>query len=145
MSDRLAIMNREVRRRYRQVEGPAAPDHMILATILGGYPDVVEQLGGDPDRLLRSVGLDSPAFRAPGIRISFQQFQRLMGRTVAVLNCPEFGLKLAEPEVGPEIVPELDQLIRKAPSLEDVFSVCSTRLDALSRLRDQLRHRSSPS
>jgi AraC-like DNA-binding protein len=93
-------------------------------------------MGGNPGRLLSTVGLDEAALSEPAGRISFDQFQRLVGGTATALGRADFGMRLAEPKAGPEIMRPLEQLIRNAPSLAEAFEICSTRTDAFSSAID---------
>ena len=69
---------------------------LIRSTNMWGYPDLVRELGGDPGPLLARCHL------APGVEneedafVSIEAFVRLLETSAAELDCPDFGLRLAQ-------------------------------------------------
>lgn len=107
-------------------------EHTISATILTGYKELVQALGGDPVKLLASAGLDRGFLFVSPRRLLFSQFERLIHRTVAALKCADFGVRLAERHRTLELLPPLAGIIRNAPSLTTLFHCCAERTDLLS-------------
>jgi AraC-like DNA-binding protein len=76
--------------------GQAEVFDVVHARILRFFPDLVDQLGGDPRRLMQQVGIH------PGKRLSeggsdatYRQIVRLMEVAATHLRCPDFGMRLA--------------------------------------------------
>jgi AraC-like DNA-binding protein len=69
---------------------------MVQAQSLRGYLELVTDLGGNPARLLRNAGVDPTALDQLTAFISFDAMTDLLERTAADLDCPDFGLRLAE-------------------------------------------------
>jgi AraC-like DNA-binding protein len=69
---------------------------MVRAQAIRGYRQLVTELGGNPSRLLRKAGVKASALDQPAAFISFVAMIRLLEQTAAELDCPDFGLRLAE-------------------------------------------------
>jgi AraC-like DNA-binding protein len=69
---------------------------MVRAQTIRGYRELVNELGGNPTRLLRKAGIDPAALNQLSAFISFESLIDLLERSAADLECPDFGLRLAE-------------------------------------------------
>ncbi len=69
---------------------------MIRAQSLRGYRHLVSDLGGNPTRLLRKAGIDPAALDQLTTFISFEDMIDLLECSATDLDCPDFGLRLAE-------------------------------------------------
>ncbi|MET0363589.1 MAG: AraC family transcriptional regulator ligand-binding domain-containing protein [Sphingobium sp.] len=64
------------------------------------FPELVEELGGDPHALLTESGIDADAFLAGKVRASYRQTVELMELSAARLACPDFGMRLGSMQSG---------------------------------------------
>jgi AraC-like DNA-binding protein len=69
---------------------------MVRAQALRGYPELVRELGGSPNRILRKAGVDPAAINRLTAFISFETLINLLERSADELGCADFGLRLAE-------------------------------------------------
>jgi AraC-like DNA-binding protein len=69
---------------------------MVRAQAVRGYRELVADLGGDSARLLRRSQVKAAALDQPGALISFGSMIQLLERSARELDCPDFGLRLAE-------------------------------------------------
>src|SRR5215469_1203583 len=69
---------------------------LVRAQAIRGYSSLVRDLGGNPNRLLRKAGIDPSALDQLTAFISFESMIELLERSAADLDCPDFGLRLAE-------------------------------------------------
>jgi AraC-like DNA-binding protein len=69
---------------------------MVRAQSLRGYPQLVKDLGGNPNRTLRKANIEPAALDQLTAFISFEALIDLLERTAAELHCPDFGLRLAD-------------------------------------------------
>ncbi|HUJ64513.1 MAG TPA: AraC family transcriptional regulator [Acidimicrobiales bacterium] len=69
---------------------------MVRAQSLRGYRELVSDLGGDPVRLLRKAGVEPEALNQLTAFVSFESLIQLLEISAADLDCPDFGLRLAE-------------------------------------------------
>lgn len=69
---------------------------MIRSTLLAGYSELTRSLGGNPQRLLRSCGINPRLETDPDGYISFGALGDLLERTADETGCESFGLRLSE-------------------------------------------------
>jgi AraC-like DNA-binding protein len=69
---------------------------MVQAQSLRGYRELVSDLGGNPARLLRKAGIDPRSLNQLTAFISFASLIELLEHSATDLDCPDFGLRLAE-------------------------------------------------
>jgi AraC-like DNA-binding protein len=69
---------------------------MVRASSLRGFRELVSDLGGQPVRLLRKAGIEPGALDQLAAFISFASLIDLLERSASDLDCPDFGLRLAE-------------------------------------------------
>ena len=68
----------------------------VQAQSLRGYRELVGDLGGNPNRLLRKAGIDPSALNQLTAFIPFESLAELLESSAHELACPDFGLRLAE-------------------------------------------------
>lgn len=69
---------------------------MVRTQSLRGYRELVLDLGGEPDRLLRKAGIEPTGLNHLTAFIHFANLIDLLERSAAELRCADFGLRLAE-------------------------------------------------
>ncbi len=69
---------------------------LIRATNLRGYDNLVRSMGGDPHTLLSKYHIPDSDKRDEDSFLSFRNMIALLEDTVTALDCPDFGLRLAE-------------------------------------------------
>ncbi|MBM7061844.1 AraC family transcriptional regulator [Pseudomonas sp. UL073] len=68
---------------------------LIKATSLTGYAQLVRELGGDPDELLRRFNIDPRSVDSHSAVIPYRALISLLESSAEQLNCADFGLQLA--------------------------------------------------
>ena len=63
---------------------------------LAGLPALLQDLGGDPGRLIRGAGLDPEQFSDPDAMVPYVQASRLLADCAAATGCETLGLQLGE-------------------------------------------------
>ena len=92
--------------------------NLIRATALRGYRDVVRELGGNPNPFLarygipRGIGVDEDAF------IPFTAYVHLLEASADELDCPDFGLRMAQWQ-GLDIFGPIAVIARNAQTVLD--------------------------
>jgi len=69
---------------------------LIKTTALTGFADLVRELGGDPERMLRQMQIDPRLLDNGGAVIPYRAMINLLERCAEQLDCVDFGLRLAE-------------------------------------------------
>jgi AraC-like DNA-binding protein len=88
--------------------GQSASEHSVTAEIfervharfLRFFPDLVEELGGNPKRLMNCVGLDAENFSDINADATYRQMIRLIELAAVELRCHDFGMRLAKRQGG---------------------------------------------
>ena len=97
---------------------------LIAGTALMHFAPLVASLGGDPERLLRSHGID-PAAASDGQRlISYTGVAAAIAAASTELDCADFGLRLSVKQ-GIDILGPVAVLIRNVETVSDAIEgVC---------------------
>ncbi len=69
---------------------------LVRAAALSNYAEVARQVGLDPNRMLRRVGLDPAVLNNPDSRISVAVVAALLEASAEQSGCISFGLRMAE-------------------------------------------------
>ncbi len=69
---------------------------LIRSEALRGYPELVQELKGDPRALLARQGLSGELINQVGAMISYRRFIALLEDTAAQLQCDDFGLRFSK-------------------------------------------------
>lgn len=69
---------------------------IVHARLLRLFPDLVVELGGQPELLFERVGIDPRAVSEGHAEASYRQMVDLIGLAASDLDCPDFGMRLAQ-------------------------------------------------
>jgi AraC-like DNA-binding protein len=92
--------------------------HLLRATAMLGYPELVAELGGDPGAFLSRFHIPAGAEHQPDAFISFEGFARMLEATADELDCPDFGLRLSRWQ-GLEVLGPIAVIARNAHTVLD--------------------------
>jgi AraC-like DNA-binding protein len=83
--------------------GGEAGFDLVHADTLRFFPDLVRELGGNPEALLRDVGID-PSFLLTGKPgIGYRPMVNLLEHAAEQLQCADFGMRLASLQGGGQV------------------------------------------
>jgi AraC-like DNA-binding protein len=85
---------------------------VVHARLLRFFPELVAELGGDPERLLRGAGIDPAGQGRAGA--TYRQTIALMELAAAQLGCPDFGMRLAMRQTGASLFGPLGQVMKNS-------------------------------
>jgi AraC-like DNA-binding protein len=98
---------------------------MVRAQAVRGYRELVKDLGGNPTPLLRKAGINPASLNQLAAFVSFEALIDLLERTATELDCPDFGLRLAErQDIG--VLDHLAVAIRYSATVGDALE-CASR------------------
>ncbi|MET0238450.1 MAG: AraC family transcriptional regulator [Sphingobium sp.] len=109
----------------------AAFDLIHVGTLLE-FSDLVRELGGDPDDLLRSVGIDRSNVTRAVTRISFRAMIDLLEKSADRLKCPDFGMRLAVRQGGGKVFGPMGVVMRNSSTLGDALAYVGRHIQAYS-------------
>lgn len=84
--------------------------------ILSCIADQIAELGGDTASLMREVGVDPDSGLPSAIPVTYGQMSNLLSLAAARLDCPSFGMRLANHQSRMGIAGPLGQAIGTAPT-----------------------------
>jgi AraC-like DNA-binding protein len=89
-------------------------------SILLGFPELVEELGGDSTSLLRRVTIDPTMLRRGQSEVSYRQLMDLVTIAARELDCPDFGMRLAKHQAHAIRTPLL-KIVQSSATLGDAL------------------------
>ena len=104
---------------------------LIRGTSLAGYPELVAELGGDPEALLRTVGISADAVGDYTAFIDYVGVLRSLEAAARVTGALDFGRRLAERQ-GVEIFGPVSAAARSAPTVGESVMTYARYLRAYS-------------
>jgi AraC-like DNA-binding protein len=118
----------------------SVPDHsydesgaaVVRIDALRCFEEVVIGLGGDPRALLIRSQIDPDMTGNRNALISYRFFVHLLERCANDLDCPDFGMRLAEVQGGAKVLGPLEIAMCNSPSLLEAFRYCAEHVQAYS-------------
>ena len=101
--------------------------HLIRATNLWGYDELVSKLGGDPLPLLARFHIPPAAQRPDESFLTYRATVLLLEATAAELDCPDFGLRLAHWQ-GLDMLGPVAVIARNTGTIGDAFTAIARYL-----------------
>ena len=90
-------------------------------------PQVLREMGEDPERLIASVGIDPDKLRNPENSISFVELGRLVQACVTATGCEHFGLLVGQRATTASLG-LVGRLMRNAPTLKAaILDLCTNQ------------------
>lgn len=114
-------------------ESRRAPrEDSVRVEALRGYVEAVAELGGDSAPLLAHVGISAQTLLATDAFISYRAMAELLEVTARVLECRDFGLRLAARQGGTAVLGPLDLAMRNTSTVGAAFRYCAEHLQVYS-------------
>ncbi len=107
-------------------------DGVITVDILNSFCKLVGELGGDSAALIAEAGLPPTIGLASGDKVSLRGVGHLLEICARRLNCPDFGFRLAEKQIGCTVMKPLEQLLTHARTLEQAMRCSIDHIAAYS-------------
>jgi len=105
---------------------------IVHADILRFFPDLVVDLGGDPDVLLRQCGADLSDLSGERSNVSYRLLVELLEHAATALTCSDFGLRLAALQGGGRVFGQMGVVMKNSPTLGDALDYVANHSHAHS-------------
>lgn len=105
---------------------------VVHSDALHFYPELVRELGGDPDCLMAEVQFHYAGGERAGSRLSYSSFVQLLGLTAERLKAPDFGLRLAERQRGGKVIGPIGVVMKNSRTVGQALGYCAKHLHAYS-------------
>jgi len=99
---------------------------VVHARILRFFPDLVDELGGDPKLLMQQVGIHPEKKLSEGKSgATYRQMVHLIELAAAELRCPDFGMRLATLQSGSGMFGPLGLVMKNSRTFGDALDYVS--------------------
>jgi AraC-like DNA-binding protein len=99
---------------------------VVHARVLRFFPDLVQQLGGNPKQLMRQSGMPSAKKLADGRSgATYRQLIHLIELAATELRCPDFGMRLATLQTGSGMFGPLGLVMKNSRTFGDALDYVS--------------------
>jgi AraC-like DNA-binding protein len=95
---------------------------IIRAESLRGFPEIVAELGGDPEALIRENGIDPALLADSDAYLSYRRVMVMVERAATALNAPDIGLRMAE-RTGAGMLGPLAVAMYNAETVRDAIAL----------------------
>ena len=104
---------------------------LVHADLLECFPNVVRDLGGDPDGLMRRVGFE-PSDATAARRLTYRSWITLLEHAATALQCPDFGMRLAHAQGGARILGPVSAVMKNSQTFGAALDYVTTHAHAHS-------------
>jgi AraC-like DNA-binding protein len=98
---------------------------LVHARVLRFFPDLVEELGGDPEFLMKQVGIHGASNSEGKSGATYRQMVHLIELAAAKLRCPDFGMRLAKLQGGGRMFGPLGLVMKNSMTFGDALHYVS--------------------
>lgn len=109
------------------------PADIVDAGTLRHFPELVQQLGGDPNLLLRRARIDPAVFSNAGSVVEFHSVLQVLQDAAEELGCPDFGLRLAVMQGGNRSIGPVGVVMKNSKTLGQAIGYCAKNTHAYCR------------
>ena len=102
-----------------------APPAMVRTESLTYFSELVRSHGHDPEALFALVRIDPAAVSEPDQFVPYRQVIQLLENAADELECPDFGLRLAQRQYAEGILGPLDIAMRNSATVADAWRFCA--------------------
>jgi AraC-like DNA-binding protein len=95
---------------------------LVHADLLRFFPDLVRELGGDPEALLRRLGVDGALLASAGSGLSCRIWVNLLEHAAVELHCPDFGMRLARRQGGGRVFGAMGAVMRNTKTFGEALT-----------------------
>jgi AraC-like DNA-binding protein len=94
---------------------------LVHADVLKFFPEVVAELGGEPDALAREAGVDPRVFEARRSNLGYRAMAGLLELAAERLQAPDFGMRLATRQGGGRTFGPMGVVMRNSNTLGEAL------------------------
>jgi AraC-like DNA-binding protein len=111
---------------HNNESGEAAAFDVVHARILRFFPDLVDELKGNLEYLLRKVGIVPEQFARSGHTATYRQVANLLELAALELECPDVGMRLAKLQNGRDMFGPLGHVMQSSRTFGEALEYVST-------------------
>lgn len=116
--------------RSAQAGSAGAPVAMVRSESLRYFAQLVRTLNGNPGHLFESARIDPAVAEERDKLVPYRQMILLLENAAERLDCPDFGLQLAQLQYSEGILGPLDIAMRNSATVGDAWRFCAEHVHA---------------
>ena len=105
---------------------------VVHSDALASYPELVRELGGDPQSLLSEASIDPAAVRKGASVLEYSAFVELLRLTAERLQALDFGLQLARRQRGGKVIGPIGVVMKNSQTVGQALGYCAKHIQAYS-------------
>jgi AraC-like DNA-binding protein len=105
---------------------------LVGAETLLFFPELVRDLGGDPERLLAEAHVDPSILSRPGAVLLYRAMTELLELAAERLHCPSFGMLLARRQSPSRVIGPIGVVMKNSSTLGQALGYCAKHIRAYS-------------
>ena len=111
---------------------PRSSPEIVGIDCLRCFPELVRQLGGDPNAVLGRAMIEPDLLDTPGSSIEYRSLLNAMQYAAEALDCPDFGLRLAVMQGGNKSIGPIGVVMKNSTTLGQAIGYCAKNTHAYS-------------
>ena len=116
-------------------EHHARPDpgfDLVHSDIVGFFPKLVAELGGDPQSLLQDLGIEPAVLSKGKSKLGYRSIANLLEHAAAQLQCPDFGMRLANLQGGHRVFGPMSIVMKNSNTFGEALDYVASHYHAHS-------------
>jgi AraC-like DNA-binding protein len=105
---------------------------VMHADLLCLFPDLVRNLGGDPQAIMRRVGVEPGVALQEKPGLTYRSWVTLLEHAAGELDCPDFGMRLARLQGGEKVFGPISMAMQNSRTFGDALEYAANHLAAHS-------------
>ena len=112
---------------------PCEPEfELVHADLLCFFPDLVRDLGGDPEVLMRRLGIEPNVALKAESSLTYRSWVTLLEHAAAELKCFDFGMRLARLQGGRKVFGPISVVMKNSNTFGEAIAYVAKHLHAHS-------------
>lgn len=105
---------------------------VVHSDALRFFPELVRELGGDPEALYAEARMHPDVARRGGPLLEYSDFVRLLVLASERLGAPDFGLRLAQSQRGGKVIGPIGVVMKNSSTVGQALGYCAKHIQAYS-------------
>jgi AraC-like DNA-binding protein len=116
----------------QQKPGNGAEFDLVRADLLRYFPDLVRDLGGDPEAMMRRVGTECTTAAKEIPDLTYRSWIHLLEHATAELRCRDFGMRLARIQGGGKVFGPISLVMKNSRTFGEAIAYAAKHSHAHS-------------